>query len=105
MDLGSDDVSYEKCFYRTGLWSSAVAQRDQQHLCNARTWVRSPARHSGLKDPAMLQLWFRSPLRFGSDICPRNTPYASGATKKKKKCLCLILVIIAQLAEMIGNGM
>lgn len=34
----------------------AVAQRDQENLCSARTQVQFPARHSRLEDPAVAQV-------------------------------------------------
>ena len=36
---------------------SAVMPWDQWCLCSTRTQVRSPAWHSGLKDPVLPQLW------------------------------------------------
>ena len=53
----------------------AVVQRDQWCLCSARMQVRSPAWHSGLKDPVLpplqprLQLWLRSDPWPGNFIC------------------------------------
>ena len=45
----------------------------------AEVWVSSLAWHSGLKDPALLQLW----LRFNS--WPWELPYAAGAAIKTNK--------------------
>ena len=58
-----------------------VASQDQQHLCSARTQVQSLAgpQHSGLKDPALLQ------LRLRSDPLARNSICCRAAKKKKKK--------------------
>ena len=42
-----------------------------QRCC--RTQVNSPAQLSGLKDPALLQLWHRSKLRFRSNFWPRKS--------------------------------
>ena len=55
----------------------AVVQWDGQHLCSARTQVPSPARHSGLKDPVLLQLR----LRF--DLWPGNTRGHRAAKNKQ----------------------
>ena len=57
-----------------------VASQDQQHLCSARTQVQSLAgpQHSGLKDPALLQLRLRSDPLARNSICCR-------AAKKKEK--------------------
>ena len=44
-----------------------MAQLVQWHLRSAGTQVRFPAQHSGLKDPAMLQLHLGSQLQLGSD--------------------------------------
>ena len=58
----------------------AVAQQGGWCLCSARIWVRSPASHSGLKDPALPQLWCGSQLRLASEPWPRNS-----ICQKKKK--------------------
>ena len=42
-----------------------VVRGDQWHLCKARMQVGSLAQHSGLKEPAMPQLWYRSQLWLG----------------------------------------
>lgn len=62
-----------------------MAQWDQWHLCSARMQVRSPALHSGLKDPATPQLWHRSQLQLRSDSWPGNSICHSAARKRKKK--------------------
>ena len=46
--------------------------------------VQALARHSGLKDPAWLQLWHRSQLRLGSDPWPRNSICHGAAPKYQK---------------------
>ena len=63
-----------------------MMQWDQQCLCSAGTQVRSPAQHSGLKDPVLhrFQLWF------GSDHQPRNS-ICYGVAKKEKKKKSVIL--------------
>ena len=50
-------------------------------------WDRSPAQHSGLKDPALPQLWCRSQLWLGFNPWPRNfhMPWVGPLTKKKSK--------------------
>ena len=47
-----------------------VVQWYQWHLCSTRTQVRSLDQHSGLKDPALPQLWHRSYLWLTSDPRP-----------------------------------
>ena len=44
-----------------------------------------PAGHSGVKDPALPQLWCRSQLPLLSDPCPRNSICWGVAKKGKKK--------------------
>ena len=55
---------------------SAVAQRGKNLTAAARVtaevWVQSLARHSGLKDLALPQLWHRSQLRLGFNPWARN---------------------------------
>ena len=50
-----------------------VPQWDWRHLCSARKQVWSPVWHSGLKDLALPQLWYRSQLQLRSDPWPRNS--------------------------------
>ena len=58
----------------------AVAKWDQQHLCSSRTQVRFPTQRSGLRDPALLQLWLRSdPLAW-----ELHRPQSGKKTKKQK---------------------
>ena len=60
-----------------------MVQLDQQCLCRARTQVLSLAWCSGLKDPALPQLWCRSQLQL--DLVPGlGTPYTSRWPKKEK---------------------
>ena len=61
-----------------------VTQRDQQHLCSARTQVQSLAQHSGLKDPVLLQLWCRLKLWLGFDPWPGNFHVLRVYPKQKK---------------------
>ena len=35
-------------------------------------WIRSPTQHSGLKDPALPQLWIRLQLQLGFNPWPGN---------------------------------
>ena len=53
----------------------------------AEVQVQSPAWHSGLKDPVLLQLWQRSQLQCGFDPWPRNfhMPQVQPFTKKKRE--------------------
>ena len=70
---------------RKTLGVSAVAQ---QCLCSTRTQVPSLAQHSGLQDPALLQLLCKSQLRLGSDPGIRSgleTLHASRQPKKRKE--------------------
>ena len=71
-------------FKRTDLGVTAVVQGHQWHLCSTRRQVRSPAGHSGLKDPALPQLQHRSQLWLKSDPWPRNSACHRVAKKKKK---------------------
>ena len=61
-----------------------VAQWDQQHLCSARTQVRSLAGHSKLKGPVLPQLWHRLQLWLESDPWPRNCICRRVAKKEKR---------------------
>ena len=60
-----------------------MTQWDQQGLCSARTQVQFLARHSGLKDLALLQLQRGSQLK--SDPWPGNSICLGMAKKEKKK--------------------
>ena len=62
-----------------------MAQQELQCLCSSRTQVQSPAWHSGLKDPALQQLWHRSPLWLRFDLWPGNSICCRVAKRKKKK--------------------
>ena len=62
-----------------------MGQQDLQHLCSARMQVSSPAPHSELKDPALLQLYHRSQLRLGYDPWPENSIWV--AKKEKKRAI------------------
>ena len=62
----------------------AVVQQDRQRLCSTRTQVQFQARHSTLKDPALLQLWHRSKLRLRSDPWLGNS-ICQGQPKNKTK--------------------
>ena len=59
-----------------------VVHWNLRHLCSARTQIRSLAQLSGIKDPALPQLWL------GSDLWPENSIAVGGqkrGEKKKKK--------------------
>ena len=56
-----------------------MAQQDRQQLCRARTQVRAPAQHSGLKGRALLPLWL------GTDAWPRSSRCLEEAKKEKRK--------------------
>ena len=58
----------------------AVAPRDWRCLCSVRTQVRSPAQHSGLKDPVLPQRQLGSQLWLGSEL-----PMLWGSQKWKNK--------------------
>lgn len=61
-----------------------MAQQDRQRLGNAGSQVRSPARHGGIKDPALLQPWLR--VDCGSNLMPSlGAPCAMGRPKIKIK--------------------
>ena len=49
-----------------------VAEGDRWHLCSARKQAGSPAGHSGLKEPVLLQ------LQFLSDLWPGELPMLQG---------------------------
>ena len=57
----------------------AVAQWNQQCLWSNEVQVQTLAWHSGLKDPVLPQLWYRSQLGLGS------APYAKKQPKKENK--------------------
>lgn len=65
-------------------WSSHCGQQDGQHICSARTQVRSLAPYNGLKDPALSPLWHRSQPWLGSDPWCRNS-ICQRVTKKEKQ--------------------
>ena len=54
-------------------------------LVAAEVWGPSPAQHSGLKEPALLQLWHRSHLQLAFNPWPQELPYAMGMATKKSK--------------------
>ena len=58
--------------------------RDWWHLYRARTQVQFPGGISGLKDPMLLQLWFKSYLCLGSDPWLGNSVYRWMAKNEKK---------------------
>ena len=64
-----------------------MAQPPWQCLCSSRTQAQSLAWHSGLKDPALPQLWYGSQLRLKSDLWPRNSICCWVAKKEKAKQL------------------
>ena len=61
-----------------------MAQWNQQCLCSPRTQVKSPVRHSRLKDMMLPQLWHRSQLQVGFDSWSGNS-IRYGVEKKKKE--------------------
>ena len=61
-----------------------MAQFDQWHLWSTGTQVQSPAQHSGLKDPGLLQLQHRLQLQLGSDPWPGNSICCRVAKKERK---------------------
>ena len=69
----------------------AVVQCDRWYLCSTRMQVWSLARHSVLKDLALLQLWPRSQLRLGSDPWARNSMCHRAANKWKIKYILFFL--------------
>lgn len=54
-------------------------------LCSARTWVPHLAWPSGLKDPALLQLWHRLQVWFRSDPWPKKSMCHRAAQKGKER--------------------
>ena len=61
-----------------------MVQGDQWHLCSTRRRVQSPARHSGLRDQAVLHLWCGSQLWLGSDPWPLAQELHMVAKKEEK---------------------
>ena len=62
-------------------------------------WVRSPARHSGLKDPALLQLWCRLQLWFRFSPWPWELTYVVDVAIKEKKKKEMVLIEIDFLKD------
>ena len=64
----------------------AVAQRVKSPtavtLVSAEAWVQSPTWHSGLKEPALLQLWHRSATAVQIQSLAQQLPYAVGVAIK-----------------------
>ena len=52
---------------------TVVEQRNQWHLCSLRTQVQFRLWHSGLKDPALLQLWHSLQLWLRPDSWSGNS--------------------------------
>ena len=58
----------------------------------AKVQIRSPVWHSGLKDPALLQLWRRSQLWLTFNPWPRNF-HMPPSVVIKKLCVCVFVCI------------
>ena len=54
------------------LWLSGLRILTAAAWVATEAWFQSLAQHSGLKDPALLQLWHRSQLQHGFNPWPRN---------------------------------
>ena len=63
----------------------AGAQQDWQHLCCAKMQVQFPVWHSGLKDPALLQLQYKLQLAQELHIPQGSQKWKEKKKKKKKK--------------------
>ena len=65
-----------------------MAQQDQQRLCSTGMQVQSQARHSGLKDLVLPELWCKLQLQLESDPWPGNSichGCSRGKIKEKKE--------------------
>ena len=81
----------------THIGALTMAQWDRQHFGSAGTQVQSPARHSGLKDPVLLQLQLRSKLLLRSDPWPGNS-MCQGMAKKGGKIPIYLLFLSTERA-------